>query len=96
MRILPGYSGYKVVSCRRPDHVNCCKGARVHRDERTGDEAIPVLDVSGFTGLDALCSMMIRIVAEKRLRFESVVPTGEIITVMRTARCMCLLVMLVC
>jgi DNA-damage-inducible protein J len=59
---------------------------RARIDEKTKAEATAVLSAMGLTLSDAFRLMVKRIVAEKALPFEPLVPNAETIAAMREAR----------
>ena len=59
---------------------------RARIDQATKDEASAILDAVGLTVSDAFRMMMRRIVAERRLPFEPLVPNATTIAAIKAAR----------
>ena len=59
---------------------------RARIDEKTKDEAATVLAAIGLTVSDAFRLMMVRIVKDKALPFEPLIPNEDTINAMREAR----------
>ena len=65
--------------------MNAVVRARV--DEKAKKEATRVLRAVGLTMSDAFRMMVVRIVAEKKLPFEPLIPNAKTIAVMRAIEC---------
>ena len=59
---------------------------RARIDQATKDEASAILDAVGLTVSDAFRMMMRRIVAERRLPFDPLVPSAATIAAIKAAR----------
>ena len=59
---------------------------RARIDEKTKADATAILKAVGLTVSDAVRMMLVRVVAEKALPFEPLVPSAETITAMKAAR----------
>ncbi len=73
-----------MVQSGGPEHAY--SHSRPHIDEKTRQEAAPVLDAIGIAVSGAFRLMMARIATEKRLPFEPVAPNPETIAAMGAAR----------
>jgi DNA-damage-inducible protein J len=59
---------------------------RARIDERIKEEASVILAAAGLTVSDAVRMMLVRVVAEKALPFDPLVPNAETIEAMKAAR----------
>jgi DNA-damage-inducible protein J len=59
---------------------------RARIDERVKEEAAAILETMGLTVSDAVRMMLVRVVAEKALPFDPLVPSAETIEAMKAAR----------